>query len=139
MTSLLCSHSSLQTLGGVAAGSVSPWPMARLDTSQLKSFNARRKWHVSVCVCVRACVHACVCAPRERHSRSCMSNVYRTPPHVSTPSLLTPSYLHLLMHTHPHSYTPSPHTPTDHVSCSRSCHSIWSSFYPLCQPPLSQL
>ena len=68
MTSLLY---SLQTLGGVAAGSVSPWPMARLDTSQLKSFNARRKWHVSVgsvcvCVCARArvcvCVCVCVCA-----------------------------------------------------------------------------
>ena len=58
---------SLQTLGGVAAGSVSPWPMAHLDISQLKAFNARRKWHVSVCVsmcvcvCVCVCVYVCVC------------------------------------------------------------------------------
>ena len=39
--------SLLQMLERVAVGSASPWPMVRLDVSRLRSFNARRKWHVS--------------------------------------------------------------------------------------------
>ena len=78
---------------------MSPWPMARLDTSQLKSFNARRKWHVSFGECV------CVCIPRERRISILEKlHVCRTPPHVNTPSCkhtLTPNP------TPPHAHTPS--------------------------------
>ncbi len=41
-------HSWIKMLGGAGGRSHSPWPMARLDISQLKTFLARRKWHVSV-------------------------------------------------------------------------------------------
>ena len=68
--------------------------------------------HVCVCVCVCVCVWCgmcvCVCIPRERRISTLEKlHVCRTPPHVNTPSLLTP---HLLMHTHPHSYIHPSHT-----------------------------
>lgn len=37
-------HPWIKTLVQVGENS---WPMARLDVSRLKTFNARRKWHVS--------------------------------------------------------------------------------------------
>ena len=40
-------HSWINMLGGVGGRVSSPWPMAKLDMPQLKTFLARRKWHVS--------------------------------------------------------------------------------------------
>ena len=39
-------HFNLQTLNPKGLG-VPSWPMAKLDLSRLKTFIARRKWHVS--------------------------------------------------------------------------------------------
>ena len=39
-------HPWIKTLVQVGENS---WPMARLDVSRLKTFNARRKWHVCLC------------------------------------------------------------------------------------------
>ena len=41
-------HSWVRMLGGVGERVASPWLMAKLDISQLKSFITRRKWHVSI-------------------------------------------------------------------------------------------
>ena len=40
-------HPWIRTLVQVGENS---WPMARLDVSRLKTFNARRKWHVRRCM-----------------------------------------------------------------------------------------
>ena len=50
-------HQWIRTLSRSREGATSPWPMARLDNSRLKTFNARRKWHVRGCECVGVSVH----------------------------------------------------------------------------------
>ena len=101
---------SLQTLGGVAAGSVSPWPMAHLDISQLKAFNARRKWHVSVCVCGEGVLKI-------------LSYRY------------TPTFTHTLTHAHTHTHTLT-HTHTQTAAVAADSTVVFGPRSALCPSPL---